>query len=102
MWGHGHIVQHVNQMITTGDDINSIADARLQGAYDVNSMWKVIDTANKCTSDAAVQRPTMASVVAQLKESLALEEARETDSSARATLGGDISAFLSTVGPAAR
>jgi serine/threonine protein kinase len=51
--GHGHIVQRVNQMITKGYDINSIADVRLEGAYDVNSMWKVIDTANKCTSDCS-------------------------------------------------
>jgi hypothetical protein len=89
-------------MITTGYDINSIADVRLVGAYDVNSTRKVIDTANKCTSDDAAQRPTMAAVVAQLKESLALEEARETGSSVRATLGGDISALLSTDGPVAR
>ncbi|KAG2634641.1 hypothetical protein PVAP13_2NG173515 [Panicum virgatum] len=101
--GHGHIVQRVNEMITAGDDIGSIADVRLEGAYDVNSMWKVVDTASKCTSDAAAQRPTMATVVAQLKESLALEEARERGSSSvRATLGGDISALLSTVGPSAR
>lgn len=75
---------------------------RLEGAYDVNSMWKVVDTATKYTSDTAAQRPTMAAVVVQLKESLALEEARERDSSVRATLGGDISALLSTVGPSAR
>ncbi|CAL5064748.1 unnamed protein product [Urochloa decumbens] len=100
--GHGHIVQRVNQMINTGDDISSIADVRLEGAYDVNSMWKVVDTANNCTSATASQRPTMAAVVAQLKESLALEEARERDSSVRATLGGNISALLSTVGPSAR
>ncbi|CAN6204246.1 unnamed protein product [Urochloa humidicola] len=100
--GHGHIVQRVNKMITAGDDISSIADVRLEGAYDVNSMWKVVDTARMCTSDAAAQRPTMATVVAQLKESLALEEAREMDSSVGATLGGNISVLLSTVGPSAR
>jgi hypothetical protein len=44
----------------------------------------------------------MAAVVAQLKESLALEEARETGSSVTATLWGDISALLSTDGPVAR
>ncbi|WVZ49415.1 hypothetical protein U9M48_000780 [Paspalum notatum var. saurae] len=47
--GHGHIVHRLNQMITAGDDISSIADVHLQGAYDVTSMWKVIDTANMCT-----------------------------------------------------
>lgn len=39
-------------------------------------MWKVVDTALLCTTDIGAQRPTMANVVAQLKESLALEETR--------------------------
>ncbi|WVZ49339.1 hypothetical protein U9M48_000707 [Paspalum notatum var. saurae] len=100
--GHGHIVHRVNQMITAGDDISSIADVRLQGAYDVTSMWKVIDTANKCTSDDSAQRPTMATVVALLKESLALERAHERYSSLGETLGVDMSPLVSTNGPSAR
>ncbi|KAJ1277115.1 hypothetical protein BS78_05G269600 [Paspalum vaginatum] len=100
--GHGHIVHRVNQMITAGDDISSIADVLLQGAYDVTSMWKVIDTANKCTSDDSAQRPTMATVVALLKESLALERAHERFSSLGERLGLDTSPLVSTNGPSAR
>ncbi|CAN6210497.1 unnamed protein product [Urochloa humidicola] len=75
--GQGFIVQRVKDKITTGG-ISSVADARLQGSYDVSSMRKVVDTALMCTSDEAAQRPTMSAVVVQLKESLALEEARES------------------------
>ena len=61
-------------------DIGLVADARLGGAFDINSMWKLVDTAMMCTADSAAQRPTMAAVVLQLKESLELEEARNMDS----------------------
>lgn len=66
----------MKQKIASGN-ISSVADARLSDAYDVSSMWKVIDTAMACTSDVAVRRPTMAAVVVQLRENLALEEAPE-------------------------
>ncbi|XP_062193803.1 probable LRR receptor-like serine/threonine-protein kinase At1g51810 isoform X4 [Phragmites australis] len=95
--GHGHIVQRVKRRIATSD-ISSVVDARLGSAYDINSMWKVVDTAMMCTADSAAQRPTMAAVVVQLKESLALEEAREKDSIFRS----DIAAMVSTFGPLAR
>jgi hypothetical protein len=89
--GHGHIIRRVKQKIATGD-IGSIADLRLGNAYDISSIWKIIDTAMMCTADSAAQRPTMATVVIQLKESLALEETRE-DSSIRASRGSHIEAM---------
>ncbi|XP_066337563.1 probable LRR receptor-like serine/threonine-protein kinase At1g05700 isoform X2 [Miscanthus floridulus] len=76
---HGHIVQRVKQKIAANGDIGLVADARLGGAFDVNSMWKLVDTAMMCTADSATQRPTMAAIVLQLKESLELEEARNMD-----------------------
>lgn len=101
MPGHGHIVQRVKQKITTGN-ISSVADERLSNNYEVTSMWKVIDTAMACTADTSDRRPTMATVVAQLKDSLALEEARE-DSGVRVSPASDSStALMSTFGPSAR
>lgn len=98
--GSGHIVQRIKQMIPTGN-ISLIADTQLRGAYDVSSMWKVLDIAMMCTADSAAQRPTMAAVVAQLRESLALEEARE-DSTVWPSRGSNEEATLSTCGPVAR
>uniref|UniRef100_A0A0E0B1Y3 Protein kinase domain-containing protein n=1 Tax=Oryza glumipatula TaxID=40148 RepID=A0A0E0B1Y3_9ORYZ len=69
MQGHGHIIQRVKMKVVAGD-ISSIADARLRGDYDVNSIWKVMEIAMLCTEPVAAQRPTMASVVAELKDSL--------------------------------
>lgn len=99
--GYGHIVQRVRQMIATGD-ISSVADARLGGAYDISSMWKLVDTAILCTAENPAQRPTMSAVVAQLEESLALEEAREKDTSTGISRGSDIAPMASTFRPMAR
>uniref|UniRef100_A0A0D9XCS3 Protein kinase domain-containing protein n=1 Tax=Leersia perrieri TaxID=77586 RepID=A0A0D9XCS3_9ORYZ len=73
--GQGHITERVKKKIATGN-ISLVADARLGGAYDVSSVWKVVDIALLCTADIGAQRPTMAAVIVQLKESLALEQAR--------------------------
>lgn len=72
---HTHIAQYVKNNITSGD-ISLIADGLLKDSYDVTSMWKVVDTAMLCMADDVTRRPTMSAVVVQLKESLALEEAR--------------------------
>lgn len=98
--GYGYIVQRVKQKMATGN-ITSVADARLGGDYEVTSMWKVVDTAIACAADAAVGRPTMAAVVAQLKESIALEEAR-MDSGVRVSPVSDTVALVSTFSPSAR
>ncbi|WVZ64694.1 hypothetical protein U9M48_014182 [Paspalum notatum var. saurae] len=98
--GQGLIIQRVKDKISIGD-ISSVADPRLGGSYDVNSMWKVVDIAMMCTSDSVAQRPPMASVVIQLKESLALEEARD-DGTTRANSGSDPAGSVFTVSPLAR
>ena len=71
-----HIVQWARQRLAKGD-IESVVDDNMQGRYDLNSVWKVADLALRCTEQAASQRPAMADVVVQLKESLELEEGSE-------------------------
>jgi serine/threonine protein kinase len=95
---HGHIVQRVKQKIAANGDIGLVADARLGGAFDVNSMWKLVDTAMMCTVDSAAQRPTMAAIVLQLKESLELEEARNIDNvrSLTTNLGSEVEVMSSS------
>ncbi|URE17724.1 receptor-like serine threonine-protein kinase [Musa troglodytarum] len=61
-------------------NIEDVVDSKLQGEYDLNSVWKVADIAFRCTSQAFHERPTMTDVVAELKESLALECPRDTTS----------------------
>jgi len=100
--GLGHIVQRVKQRIAAGD-IGSIADSRLGGTYDVSSMWKVVDIAMACTVDATAARPTMADIVVQLKDSLALEDARVKDCSIPArTVQRDDAPLMPSFGPSVR
>uniref|UniRef100_A0ACD5TEU1 Uncharacterized protein n=1 Tax=Avena sativa TaxID=4498 RepID=A0ACD5TEU1_AVESA len=70
-----NIIQWVQQRLARGN-IESVVDARMSGDHDINSVWKVADTALKCTALAPEQRPTMTDVVAQLQECLDLEAVR--------------------------
>ncbi|KAJ3695088.1 hypothetical protein LUZ60_000465 [Juncus effusus] len=72
----GHISKWVNQRLSRGD-IESVIDPRMQGQYDINSVWKVTTLAAKCTEHSSVNRPTMNSIVVELKESLELEISSE-------------------------
>ncbi|XP_078169128.1 putative leucine-rich repeat receptor-like protein kinase At2g19210 isoform X2 [Carex rostrata] len=69
-----NIIQWVRQRLARGN-IESVVDARMQGEYDINSVWKAADVALKCTAQSAAQRPTMTEVVIQLKECMELEAA---------------------------
>ncbi|XP_078169131.1 putative leucine-rich repeat receptor-like protein kinase At2g19210 [Carex rostrata] len=69
-----NIIQWVRQRLVKGN-IESVVDARMQGEYDINSIWKAADVALKCTAQSAAQRPTMTEVVLQLKECIELEAA---------------------------
>nr|XP_025876042.1 LRR receptor-like serine/threonine-protein kinase IOS1 [Oryza sativa Japonica Group] len=96
----GHIVQRVKKKIVSGN-ISSVADAHLGGAYNVSSMWKVVNIAMMCTTDIATQRPKMADVVVQLKESLDLVEV-QGDRGDKENLASDTMSSMSTFGPSAR
>lgn len=67
-----HVALWVRQKLSEGD-IASIADPRMGGQYDVNSVWKVAELALKCKEKPSRERPTMTDVVAELKESLDLQ-----------------------------
>lgn len=70
--GFTHIVQWVSPLIQSGD-LQSVVDPRLCGQFDVNSVWKVIETAMLCVQAVASQRPDTNQVLSDLKESLTIE-----------------------------
>ncbi|KAF8388903.1 hypothetical protein HHK36_025584 [Tetracentron sinense] len=74
-----HIVQWVSPMLARGE-IRNIVDHRLQSDFDINSVWKAIETAMACVPQTSIQRPTMNYVLSELKECLELEMAREKSS----------------------
>ncbi|KAF0887598.1 hypothetical protein E2562_002315 [Oryza meyeriana var. granulata] len=67
-----HIAQWVRQKLSDGN-IESVADPRMGGEYDINSVWKVAELALNCKEQPSRERPSMTDVVAELKESLELE-----------------------------
>uniref|UniRef100_K3XS30 non-specific serine/threonine protein kinase n=1 Tax=Setaria italica TaxID=4555 RepID=K3XS30_SETIT len=71
-----HIAQWVREKLSEGDDIESIADPRMERQYDVNSVWKVSELALQCKEEPSRTRPAMTDVVVGLKECLELEVSR--------------------------
>ncbi|WRX25860.1 Protein kinase domain - like 10 [Theobroma cacao] len=53
-----HISQWVGSMLSRGD-IKNIVDPRLQGDFDVNSIWKAVEVAMTSVSPSSTRRPTM-------------------------------------------
>ncbi|KAM7473296.1 hypothetical protein LguiB_020539 [Lonicera macranthoides] len=74
-----HIIQWVSATVQKGD-IKHIVDPRLREEFDVNSVWKAVELAMACVSRTSTKRPTMNYVVTELKECLAVEIAKRTDS----------------------
>ncbi|XP_074573921.1 putative LRR receptor-like serine/threonine-protein kinase At1g05700 [Curcuma longa] len=72
---NAHVSVWVRERLTRGT-IEDVVDPRLHGEYDVNSVWKCIDTALGCLARAPQARPTMGNVAAQLRSSLELENLR--------------------------
>ncbi|KDP40832.1 hypothetical protein JCGZ_24831 [Jatropha curcas] len=71
-----HIVSWVSPYIERGD-IRSAVDPRLEGTFDTNSVWKFIEIAMSCVPLISIQRPPMNHVVAELKDCLVTQIARE-------------------------
>ncbi|CAN6352062.1 unnamed protein product [Urochloa humidicola] len=88
-----HVAQWVRQKLSEGD-ITSIADPRMGGEYDVNSVWKVTELALQCKEQPSRKRPTMIDIVLELKECLELENshALSYDSSSVPSTANNLSA----------
>ncbi|CAM0943143.1 unnamed protein product [Alopecurus aequalis] len=67
------LIRWVQKRLAQGD-IEGVVDARMEGDYDVNSVWKTSEIALTCTEQASLKRPSMTDLVVQLQESLKLEE----------------------------
>ena len=64
-----HIVQWVRSLMER-EDIVSIVDPRLQGNFNTNSIWRVLEIAMACLPSTSIQRVTMSHVLMELKECL--------------------------------
>ncbi|KEH18237.1 LRR receptor-like kinase plant [Medicago truncatula] len=77
-----HILQWVLPLIK-GGDIQNIVDTRLQGEFNINSAWKVVEVAMSCISQTAAERPDISQILVELKECLSLEIVQSNTGSAR-------------------
>ncbi|KAJ3678988.1 hypothetical protein LUZ61_021152 [Rhynchospora tenuis] len=71
-----HIVNFVKQKLAR-ESIEGLVDSRLEGGYDKNSIWKVLELAMACTRQESANRPTMADLVMHLKDCVQIEEHRQ-------------------------
>ncbi|KAJ7963095.1 putative Protein kinase [Quillaja saponaria] len=67
-----HILNWVIPKIENGD-VQNVVDPRLQGEFNINTAWKIVEIAMSCTPRSAIQRPDISLVLSELKECLALE-----------------------------
>ncbi|KAJ4787494.1 Leucine-rich repeat protein kinase family protein [Rhynchospora pubera] len=67
-----HLTDFVRQDLSKGN-IESILDPNMGGQHNLNSIWKVADSALRCTNELPTGRPDMTAIVTELKESLDLE-----------------------------
>ncbi|CAA7050054.1 unnamed protein product [Microthlaspi erraticum] len=81
-----HINEWVGFMLTKGD-IKSIVDPKLMGDFDTNGAWKIVELALACVNPSSNRRPTMAHVVMELNECVALEIARRQGSATMNSMG---------------
>ncbi|WJZ94439.1 hypothetical protein VitviT2T_013299 [Vitis vinifera] len=75
-----HLVDWLSPRLA-GGEIRSIVDSRLNGDFNPNSAWKLVETAMACVPRSSIQRPTMSQVVADLKECLQMEMHRNKSAS---------------------
>ncbi|RWR78139.1 putative LRR receptor-like serine/threonine-protein kinase isoform X3 [Cinnamomum micranthum f. kanehirae] len=63
--------------IIAGGDIQAVVDRRLEGDYNINSLWKVAEIALACTSPRSIERPSMSDIVTELKYYIETETCAE-------------------------
>ncbi|XP_039158263.1 putative leucine-rich repeat receptor-like serine/threonine-protein kinase At2g19230 [Eucalyptus grandis] len=64
-----HILEWLIPIVESGD-IQRVMDPRLQGEFDINSAWKVVEIAMSCAQPRVIHRPDIYHVLTELKESL--------------------------------
>ncbi|XP_028779003.1 probable LRR receptor-like serine/threonine-protein kinase At1g05700 [Neltuma alba] len=82
-----HIVQWVNVMLAESK-VADIIDSRLEGNFDIDSATKALDTAMASVAPSSLNRPTMSHVVMELRQCLAMEIARGSQSQIDYSFGG--------------
>ncbi|XWS18921.1 hypothetical protein CRYUN_Cryun32bG0086400 [Craigia yunnanensis] len=81
-----HISQWVSSLLAKGE-IQRIVDSSLEGDFEINSAWKIVELALGCATRNSTDRPTMSEVMMELKECLKKEVARKREGAVRRSRG---------------
>ncbi|KAM0857575.1 hypothetical protein ACQ4PT_048381 [Festuca glaucescens] len=79
-------------------DIDTVTDPTIREDCDINSVWKVVEVALRCTERGARDRPTMGEVVEGIEESLQLETSSRSMRSSSIRTGSSAFADGDSVG----
>lgn len=72
-----NIASWVSNTISIEGNVRATVDPRLKEDFDVNSAWKLVETAIACFSTSSTKRPTMHQVVIEIKQCLEMEKGRK-------------------------
>ena len=75
-----HIGQWVGAKVENGD-IKSVVDPRLNGDFEIHSVWKAVEISLACVNELPSRRPSMNQVVSELNDCLATEQAWRNNNS---------------------
>ncbi|OAY68788.1 putative LRR receptor-like serine/threonine-protein kinase [Ananas comosus] len=73
-----NIVAWARSHIESGN-IQAVIDPALQDDYDMQSVWKIAETAIMCVKPQGLQRPTISEVVKDIQEAIAIERRLQPD-----------------------
>lgn len=76
-----HLVDWISPRLAGGEIRSIVVDSRLNGDFNPNSAWKLVETAMACVPRSSIQRPAMSQVVVDLKECLQMEMHRNKSAS---------------------
>ncbi|KAK1425008.1 hypothetical protein QVD17_20351 [Tagetes erecta] len=74
-----NIINWVKSAVEIGN-VENIMDGRLEGCFDINTAWKVVEIAIACVSPTSIKRPTMNDVVMDLKHCLQSQKSHQSGS----------------------
>ncbi|KAJ0495969.1 putative transferase, protein kinase RLK-Pelle-LRR-I-1 family [Helianthus annuus] len=69
-----NMIERVKSMVAQGN-VNNLVDPRLEGRFNINTAWKVVELAIACVSHTSIRRPTMNNVAMELKNCFQVEKA---------------------------
>ncbi|KAJ0804878.1 putative transferase, protein kinase RLK-Pelle-LRR-I-1 family [Helianthus annuus] len=76
----GIYITNLVKLAVEEGNVENIIDSRLDGRFDINTAWRVVEIATDCVSPTSIKRPTMNDVVIDLKHCVQAEKNHRIES----------------------